>query len=203
MVDAASAGDAARSGLLDVAPLAAQHRDAYRQLMDAAGLACFCRYWHFAGTKNDWLERSALRPEENEADAFADPDHDTTRGLVAQLDGELVGWLKIAPTTSVPKLLAQPVYRKLPLARDGVHAVVCFLVHPDARGRGVARALVQAAPAFAKAHGASVLQAYPRRASYRIPDEQAFAGPESLFLSEGFTAVHDDGPYPVFERRLG
>ena len=61
---------------------------------------------------------------------------------------------------------------------------------------------MQAAPDFARAHGARSLQAYPRRASYRIPDEQAFAGPESLFLAEGFVVLHDEPPYPVLERRL-
>lgn len=188
--------------MLRVEPLHARHRDGYRALMDAAGLACFCRYWHFVGTKNDWLERSALRPEENEAEAFAHVDAPEARGLVALRDEHVVGWLKIAPTLAVPKLLGQSVYKQLPLAADGVHAIVCFLVHPDARQTGVARALLREAPAFARTHGARTLQAYPRRASYRIPDEQAFAGPEALFLAEGFTVRHDDPPYPVLERAL-
>lgn len=185
-----------------VEPLAARHREGYRALMEAAGLGCFCRYWHFQGTKNDWLERSALRPDENETEAFDDPNADAARGLVALQGDQVVGWLKIAPTRVVPKLLAQSVYRALPLADDGVHAVVCFLVHPDRRGQGVARALLRAAPQFAKAHGARALQAYPRRVSYRLHDEQAFAGPEALFLAEGFRAIHVDGPYPVLERAL-
>lgn len=188
--------------MLRVEPLGSAHRDGYRALMDAAGLGCFCRYWQFEGTKNDWLERSALRPEENEAEAFAVPAAPDARGLVALEDDRVVGWLKIAPTVAVPKLLRQPVYKRLPLAAEDAHAIVCFLVHPDLRQTGVARALLQAAPDFARAHGARSLQAYPRRASYRIPDEQAFAGPESLFLAEGFVVLHDEPPYPVLERRL-
>ncbi len=185
-----------------VVPLTAAHRDGFRALMDAAGLGCFCRYWHFVGTKNDWLERSALRPEENEAEQFRDPAADDARGLVALQDGAVVGWLKVVPQPAAPKLLQQSVYKKLVQAASDVHAIACFLVHPDHRERGVARALLRAAPDFARAHGARELQAYPRRSDDRLPDGQALAGPEVLFRSEGFELAHDVPPYPVWRKYL-
>lgn len=187
---------------MKIEPLAARHRDGFRTLLEAAGLGCFCRYWHFTGTKNDWLERSALRPEENEAEQFRDPAADDARGLVA-LDGDvLVGWLKVVPQPAVPKLLQQSVYKNLVKAEASVHSIACFLVHPEHRERGVARALLQAAPKFARAHGARELQAYPRRTEDRLPDGQALAGPEALFRSEGYELLHDVPPYPVWRKIL-
>jgi GNAT superfamily N-acetyltransferase len=185
-----------------VQPLAAAHREGFRALMDAAGLGCFCRYWHFGGSKNDWLERSALRPEENEAEQFRDPCAVDARGLVAIDDGVLVGWMKVVPQPAVPKLLQQSVYKKLVRAESDVHAIGCLLVHPDHRERGVARALLHAAPDFARAHGARELQAYPRRSDDRLPDAQALMGPEALFRSEGFELAHDVPPYPVWRKWL-
>ena len=44
---------------------------AWQALFEACGSACFCRYWHFEGTKNDWLERCARRPEDNRDEQLA------------------------------------------------------------------------------------------------------------------------------------
>ena len=185
-----------------VEPLAARHRDGFRALMDAAGLGCFCRYWQFVGTKNEWLERSALRPEENEAEQFVDPAAADSRGLVAVEGEQVLGWLKVTPEPLIPKLLAQPVYRRLVHAESDVHVLACFLVHPDRRDRGIARALLAAAPDFARAHGARALHALPRRSEHRLPDAQALAGPEAAFRAAGFALEHDVPPYPVWRLAL-
>lgn len=188
---------------LHVEPLAAHHREGFRALMQAQGLGCFCRYWHFSGNKNQWLERSVFRPEENEEEQFRDPQADDSLGLVALADGAVVGWLKLAPRAALPKLLAQPVYRPLDLGSpEGVYSVGCFLVDESWRGRGVARALLRAAPALVRARGGHCIEAYPRRASYRLHDAEAQMGPEALFLAEGFEVVHDEAPYPVLQRSL-
>ncbi len=172
---------------------------------EAAGSTCFCRYWHFQGDKNGWLERSAARPEESRAELEAAvrearPDG---AGLVARLDGVVVGWLKLAPRAAVPKLRNLPVYRALDLGDDeGVLAIGCMLVHPDHRDRGVARALVAFAIEEAGRRGARFVEAYPRRSPDRLYDEAAFLGPEGLYRALGFEVIVDQPPYPVLRRAL-
>ena len=39
--------------------------DAWRALFDASNSTCFCRYWHFGGDKNAWLERCYVATGEN------------------------------------------------------------------------------------------------------------------------------------------
>lgn len=171
-------------------------------LFEAASSPCFCRYWHFVGTKNEWLDRCANHPEENAAELEAavrlhDP---TARGLVAVDTNEIVvGWMKLTARAHLPKLRALPVYRSLDLGDDATtFSVGCILIHPDFRRRGVARALVRAAPSFVRAWGGRAVEAYPRRSSEPLHAEEAWQGPESVFVSEGFEVVHDVAPYPVY-----
>src|SRR5208282_2212352 len=60
-----SPGHGGRQGLsrLRVVPLDETTMGAWEALFDACGCRCFCRYWHFAGGKNEWLERTFTAPE--------------------------------------------------------------------------------------------------------------------------------------------
>lgn len=178
--------------------------DGLLALFEASSSACFCRYWHFTGTKNDWLDRCANRPEENAAELGAavrsgDP---SGRGLVAIDEaGVVVGWMKLTPRAAVPKLRALPVYRSLDLGDESTtFSVGCFLVHPDQRERGVARALASAASAFARTWGADGVEGYPRRSTFALHAEEAWQGPERAFVDAGFRVLVDATPYPVYRK---
>jgi GNAT superfamily N-acetyltransferase len=178
------------------------HLPALQALFAGASSPCHCRYWHFTGTKNEWLDRCANRPEENaaELEAAIRSAPRGGEGLVAlDSEGQVLGWMKLTPRSAVPKLRGLPVYRGLDLGEDaGTLSIGCILVHPSARGRGVARALVEAAPAIARRWGARAIEAYPRRSSEPLHPEEAWQGPERIFAECGFVAVHDVGPYPVY-----
>lgn len=189
------------SGAIVVEPLAEKHLAGFAKLFEAASSSCFCRYWHFTGTKNDWLERCAIRPEENLAEqreAVARGDASAS-GLVALDQGVVVGWMKVAPRESLPKLTSLPVYRQL-VAEPGTWTIGCFVVDPSARRRGVARALVQNAELYVAARGGRLIEGHPRRSTEPLHDEEAWQGPERLFVELGFTAIHDVSPYPVYRK---
>jgi GNAT superfamily N-acetyltransferase len=182
------------------------HLPALRAFFEASSSTCFCRYWHFGGTKNDWLERCAFRPEENaaELESVVKAHDPAGRGLVALDEHEaVVGWLKLTPRRCVPKLRALPVYKNLDLGdEDTTYSVGCVLVRPDARGKGVARALTAAAADIARAWGARALEAYPRRSEEPLHPEEAWLGPERVFVEAGFEPIVDAGPYPVYRKWL-
>jgi GNAT superfamily N-acetyltransferase len=186
-----------------VEPFGPHHLDGFRALFDASSSSCFCRYWHFTGTKNEWLDRCANRPEENlaeQSDALRGGDT-SARGLVAIEDGVVVGWMKVAPREAMPKLTSLPVYKSLPF-EEGTWSIGCLLVHPTARRRGVARALVLAAETHVRAWGGRVLEGHPRRSSAPLYDEEAWQGPERVFIELGFEPAHDVSPYPVYRKVL-
>jgi GNAT superfamily N-acetyltransferase len=197
---------------LRIEPFGESNAAAWRELFVRSGSPCFCRYWHFEGTKNEWLARCALEPGLNEAEMASARTRGTNdaRGLVALEGDTAIGWMKVTPRAAVPKLRRLPVYRAVDLGDDeGLWSIGCFLVDPSARRRNVARALLEAAPAFVVALGGRVLEAYPRHVHESthgsLHDEEAMTGPEALFVSCGFVAVADarlTAAYPVYRRSL-
>jgi GNAT superfamily N-acetyltransferase len=195
---------------------------AWAALFAACGSACFCRYWHFEGNKNAWLARCVDHPEDNRDEQLAllRTGSADARGLVA-LDGPTaVGWMKLTPRRSVPKLLRQGAYRALDLG-DGerVWSIGCLLVDPAWRARGVARALVSAAAEYvrrwagvggeAAASGTvpCVVEAYPRGPLSdfeppRLHDEEVWMGTVRLYESCGFERVAGERAYPVMRKTV-
>lgn len=177
-------------------------------LFEAAASPCFCRYWHFDGDKNAWLSRCYVEVGTNRRELEVDLERGApeAHGLVAVATPptgsapQIVGWLKVAPATSVRKAYDQRLYRGLPCFegdRAGVFLLGCALVHPEARRRGVLRELVRGAQALAPAIGATALEVLPRRPREPVSDEELWVGPAALFLAEGFEEVHAFDPYPV------
>jgi GNAT superfamily N-acetyltransferase len=186
--------------------LAEAHLPRLREFFEACSNTCFCRYWHFSGTKNEWLDRCAHRPEENasELEAAVRARDAGGRALVAiDDDDSVVGWMKLTPREAVRKLRSLPVYRNLDLGDEATtYSIGCLLVRPDARGKGVARALVTAAPEFAREWGARAVEAYPRRSTEPLHAEEAWQGPERVFVEAGFRVSVDVSPYPVYRKDL-
>lgn len=188
------------------------HAEGLVALFEAAGSPCYCRFWHFTGTNNAWLERTALAAHESRAElmeALAQGS-DEARGIaaIATIDAEpprVVGWLKVAPAASVTKAYDRRLYRKLPCFegdRSGVYLIGCALVHPDHRRQGVAAALVGSAVHLATLWGASALEALPRRSKEPMSDEELWTGPMGAFTKHGFEVVNEFEPYPVLRRTL-
>ena len=197
------------SDAVTVEPLSEDNVEALVALFDASGCACFCRYFHFAGTKNEWLDRLAHDPQEGARELRASVASEQMRpspghagGLVAlaKTSGrEALGWAKVVPLASVPKLRLQGAYRPLDLGDEAMTLVVgCLLVHPAHRKSGVARALVRGAQSSAATSGASRLLGLPRRSALPLYDEEAFAGPERVYEELGFRVLHASPAYPVY-----
>jgi GNAT superfamily N-acetyltransferase len=198
---------------LSVVWLAPEHAGAWSALFVRAECPCFCRWWHFEGDKNAWLDRCANRPDENRDEQLVLLGHtdDAVRSGAGALIAththrgatEVVGHMKLAPRAALPKLRNRPVHKRLDLGSDdGVWSIGCVLVDPAWRGKGVSRLLLRAAPELARARGGSALEGYPRRSSEALRDDEIWMGPEGLYASEGFIEVGGDGPYPVFRKML-
>ena len=169
---------------------------------------CYCRYWHFEGDKNDWLDRCANRPVENRAQALRSlgaPKGATA--VIARVTGanEIVGWSQLAFASDVPKVVEQRYYRNLPCLQDGrseMMVVLCMLVHPAHRRHGIGLALARGAIEEARSRGAKMLVALPRVSLERVSDEELWLGPHSAYARLGFEEVHRERPYPVLMLNL-
>jgi GNAT superfamily N-acetyltransferase len=185
----------------------ASHAPELAALFEAAGSSCYCRFWHFVGTNNAWLDRCANAPHDNRAEleAALASESDEARGVVARVPGAILGWLKVTPAAAMTKAYERRLYRRLPCFegdRAGVFLVGCALVHPAHRRAGVATALVAGAVRLAPSWGARALEALPRRPREAVSDEELWTGPVSAYARNGFVEVSTFDPYPVLRRAL-
>ncbi len=189
---------------LSAEPYAAKHAAALAELFERSGSGCHCQYWHFTGDKNAWLARLAFEPGANRSALEQRARDETLAGVVARRGARVVGWMKLEPAQALPKLYEQRIYRDLPClqgVRDRVWVVGCFLVDPEERRRGVARALLRTGIELARTRGGTALEAFPRRAN-DVGDEMLWTGPLLLLETEGFEVVHEQAQYPVMRKLL-
>lgn len=108
-------------------------------------------------------------------------------GLLAYEDGEVVGWVAVAPRGELCRVDRS---RATPRVDDvDVWVLPCVTVAKNARGRGVALALIDAAVDHAARHGAPAVEAYARAGRARVHDDLAFFGTEPLFRRAGFRVI--------------
>ena len=128
-----------------------------------------------------------------------------TRGLVAYLDGEPVGWCAVEPRTAYPRLLDSPVPwagRDEDPGDDGVWAVTCFVTRAGFRRRGVSYALARAAVDYARARGARALEGYAMitKPGQEVAWGELYVGSRSIFAAAGFSEVSRPTPRRVVMR---
>lgn len=186
-------------------PVMPEHAEALAQLFERTGSPCFCRWWHFSGDKNAWLDRCYNAPEKSRGELIDAVGSPQGTGIVAvEDDARVVGWMKLARAEDVPKLYDQRLYKGLPCFagdRQGVLTVGCFLVDEAQRRSGIAGGLLGAAIDWAKAHHAVAIEAFPRRADILAPEEM-WTGPFELYRRAGFEVVNEFAPYPVLRLAL-
>lgn len=185
----------------------ALHARALAGLFERNGCPCYCRYWHFEGDKNAWLERASHDPRRSrgELEAALQADSAQAQGMVATLrrknqDGLVIGWMKLCPAKTLPKLYGQRLYRGLGCfggARNGIWTIGCFLVDETWRRRGLADLLVRAGVERAQKLGARAVEAFPRGTGFAHAAE-LWTGTVAVFDRLGFERVHDFDPYPVY-----
>jgi GNAT superfamily N-acetyltransferase len=114
---------------------------------------------------------------------------DVAPGVLAYLDGEVVGWAAVAPRAELP--LARST--RIPQVDDlPVWSVFCLRVRPGSRGRGLSHALLEGAVEHARSHGAPVVEGYPvDSGGARVDLTMAFVGLLPVFERAGFTKVAD------------
>jgi GNAT superfamily N-acetyltransferase len=116
---------------------------------------------------------------------------DPAPGVLAY-DGDVpVGWAGVAPRTDLNSFARTS--SKIPHVDDlPVWTVWCFRTRAGNRGRGISHALLAGAVAFARAHGAPVIEGYPvDNRDARVDLTMAYVGTLSLFEQAGFAKVSD------------
>jgi GNAT superfamily N-acetyltransferase len=171
---------------LDVLPLTTERFADLAELFNEGGDPkwCWCQYFRKAGL--DWTNSTTAGNRAGLEALAARPD--LAPGLVGYRDGRAVGWISLAPREDYGRLENAKLLARVD--DKPVWSIVCFVVSRKARGQGVASALLQAAIAYAREHGATMLEAYPVAATRgRVTPANAFRGVQSMYEKAGFTIV--------------
>jgi ribosomal protein S18 acetylase RimI-like enzyme len=152
--------------------------------------SCYCQCFYEDHSVIKWSERTA---PQNRAIACQRIQNQSMQGYLAYVEGTPVGWCNAAPRSLLHALDDEPT----PDA-EHVGVIICFLVEPSYRGRGVARQLLEAACDGLRSQGLLFAEANPRTSS-SSPAENHF-GPLSLYKSAGFTVHREDDDGSVYVR---
>jgi ribosomal protein S18 acetylase RimI-like enzyme len=185
------------SAVLDIRPLSPDTWPALEAFFREGGDPrwCWCQYWRMRskdfGARRVPELRDRLRTL---AKGVRSP------GLVAFRGERAVGWVSVAPRDEFERLERS---RTIPRIDDApVWSIVCFAVSASARGRGVAKALLDGAVGYASERGADALEAYPVvvDAGEGIHPESAFTGTLPMFERAGFSVVAERASDPSASR---
>lgn len=154
--------------------------------------SCYCHFPHADHANVDWKQRGAA---ENRAATCALANSGGMRGLLAYADGQVVGWCNAGPRPLIDNMLGE-----VDPEGERIGAIACFVVAPDWRRRGVARALLDAACDGFAAQGLAWAEAYP------LADAASAAalhhGPIEMYLGAGFKTVREDDGTLCMRKRL-
>lgn len=157
--------------------------------------SCWCRCFRAAEWAADW--DGACERGENRAPMLAAARAGTLRGVLAYAGDRVVGWCQ-ADARAAFRFRKPGQDAASPDAPEAA-AIVCFLVAPAWRGRGVARALLREACAELARRGFTSVDAFPRKAGGCA---ELFGGPAELLRAAGFAPAADLGDRWVLRRAL-
>jgi GNAT superfamily N-acetyltransferase len=125
-------------------------------------------------------------------------------GVLAYEDRDVVGWAAVAPRSELPfaRSTKIPHVDNLP-----VWSVWCIRVRPGHRGKGISRALLDGAVAYARSEGAPAVEGYPvDNRGKKVDLTMAYVGTRKLFEDAGFSKAADttavSGGFPRVLMRL-
>lgn len=142
---------------------------------------CWCMYWHFPGTNDDWAKADKAKLREQKCDRIA-LQGDT--GMLLYEDEAPVGWCQFGPRKHFPKLVEK---LKPPPGPEDLWCINCLLVAPEKRRQGYARVLLAISMEHLQRMGVKEVEAYPVAGEHEAGE--VWTGPEKLFLDAGFKPV--------------
>jgi len=188
---------------LRIEPLTADCWDDLVELFERPGASvargCYCMYYRRSG-KHD-VPAGMTYSEANKRALKSLVDRGVVPGLIGYENGRPIGWVSLGPREDYAKLRRSPVMK--PVDERPVWSIVCFVVDPQTRRRGVAEAMLSGAVRWARKQGVTLLEAYPCDKRKKSADDFMWFGAKSMFDRAGFVEVARRKPTrPVMRKRL-
>lgn len=159
-----------------------------------AWAGCYCVFNHFAGSDEAWMQRTA---EENRSDAIRMIQSGALCGYLAY-DGDIpVGWCNVNGKAAFTRYAALNTPHNENIR---VCAITCFVIAPDYRRRGIARALLNRACRDYAAKGYDIMEAYPVLTADTCAAH--YHGHPAMFTAAGFHLCKEFDGFGCMQKSL-
>ena len=188
---------------LRIEPLTDERWDDLVELFERPGASiargCYCMYYRRSG-KHD-VPAGMTYSEADKRALKSLVDRGVVPGLIGYENGRPIGWVSLGPREDYAKLRRSPVMK--PVDERPVWSIVCFVVDPQTRRRGVAEAMLSGAVRWARKQGVTLLEAYPCDKRKKNADDSMWFGAKPMFDRVGFVEVARRKPTrPVMRKSL-
>lgn len=144
---------------------------------------CWCMWWR--------LQRKEFEIQKGEGNKTAIKklvDNNESPGILAYLDGKVIGWCAVAPREHYPRMEKSRTLKRIDDKK--VWSITCLFIKKEFRRKGMSTEIVKGAVNFSKNMGAKIIEAYPViPANNNIASVFAWTGLPSTFVNAGFEEV--------------
>ena len=163
---------------------------------------CYCGFYDTPG--KEW-DASAKAGPEHRATRSEQISRSKAQGLLAYIDGYPVGWCNAQPRANFANMRHYAI--AVTDANESVGSIMCFLVAPGHRGKGVSKALLNAAVSKFRRDGLRIAEGYPTtntsKRTWEIPwAEENYKGPLNVYLKNGFTIHRQLERFAIVRKHL-
>ncbi len=153
---------------------------------------CYCYSFHFTGTSEQWQK------EANRAAVIKLIQEQKMSGYLAFSGDQPIGWCNVNVRSNYQRLMKY--YDLVDNPEDKVCSVVCFLIHPEFRRKGIAQSFLEQISSDYSALDFDYLEAYPGKGE--LSSEKHYKGPLSMYEKLDFKIEKEYDDYYIVRKRL-
>lgn len=153
---------------------------------------CYCYSFHFTGKDEEWnktANREAVTKliQENKM-----------RGYMVYSNSTPIGWVNVNNRNNYERLTT--IYKLDDNSKEKIASIVCFLIHPDFRRKGIAKLLIAEIIQDYTMAEYDYLEAYPGKDKHSC--EKNYKGHLNLYERNNFKTVNEHPGYCIVRKKL-
>jgi ribosomal protein S18 acetylase RimI-like enzyme len=153
---------------------------------------CYCYSFHFIGTNDQWNK------EDNRSSVIEFIKENKMAGYLAFHENKPVGWCNVNNRLNYQRLLKY--YDLIDDPNDKVCSIVCFVISPDLRRKGIAQKILEQIIIDYSSLDYDYLEAYPGKGN--LSCEKHYKGPLGLYEKHNFKITKEYPEYYVVRKYL-
>lgn len=153
---------------------------------------CYCYSFHFIGADDQWNKK------DNRTSVIKLIKEDKMRGYLVYSNNTPIGWCNVNDRSNYQRLMK--IYNIDNENTQRICSIVCFLINPDFRKKGIARILLKKIISDYSLKNYDIIEAYPEKNSSSC--EKNYKGPLSLYEQSNFTIINEFTNYYVVRKNL-